>query len=235
MKYVVLDGRTPKAAVDSLKARGFSPILLPCFSRLAAPVSAHPDMLIFFGDRIFCSTEYYLEAKNEIDLIKSASKLELTLSGEKISKDYPEDIAYNALVIGGHLFGKLANLCPDIIEYANRAELSCVNVNQGYTKCSVCKISEDAMITSDRSIKKAALARGIDVLEIRPGHIGLSGYGFGFIGGASGADENNVYFCGSLSSHPDGEAMESFCKKHKKEAVSLSDEPLYDIGTIFFI
>ena len=63
----------------------------------------------------------------------------------------------------------------------------------------------------------------------------LDGYDTGFIGGASGADDDAVYFCGDVSHHPDADAIKAFCQKHGKECVSLSDEELTDVGTLFFI
>ena len=235
MKYVVIDGRTPDAAISGLRARGFEPILLPCFDKLDAPVSAHPDMLIFFGDKLFCPNEYYSAAKKELDLISKIANLPICAADTELSPLYPNDVAFNSLRIGNFIFGKESCIAPKIKEYAAEAALKIVDVKQGYTKCSVCKVSENAIITSDRSIEKAAKNCGIDVLLVSSGHVKLKGYDCGFIGGASGSDGENVYFCGSLDSHPNGDAIRFFCKKHKKETVSLSDEPLYDIGTMFFI
>ena len=235
MKHVIVDERIPKAAYLSLEKLGFSPIPLPRFSRLSEPVSAHPDMLLFFGDRLVFDEIYYNEAKNEIDLISRLSGLALCPSKNSIGETYPDDVAFNAFTVSRFLFCKPTCTAPEILGFAKRRGLEIAAVNQGYAKCSVCKVSESAIITSDPSIGIAAQKRGIDVLLITPGHVALPGYSYGFIGGASGSDGERVYFCGSLNCHPDGEAIKSFCKKHKKEAVSLSDEPLYDIGTIFFI
>ncbi len=230
MKYAIVDRRIPKKALDGLIARGFSPIELPPFSRLAEPVASHPDMLMFFGDRLYFSGEYYTTAKNEIELISEVSRLKLAPCEIELSPKYPADVAFNALPLGGLIFGKADALCHEIT-----AGRTVVNTAQGYTKCATVKVTENAIITADPSIARAAKENGIDVLKISSDHVALSGYDTGFIGGASGADSENVYFCGSLDSHPDGEKISMFCKKHKKEAVCLSDEPLYDVGTIFFI
>ena len=106
---------------------------------------------------------------------------------------------------------------------------------QGYTKCSVCVVSDNAIITADRAIATACAAVGIDVLTVSEGHISLPPYNFGFIGGASCACGDNVYFCGSLDTHPDGESIKEFCKNHGKLAVSLSDGELQDVGSLFFV
>ena len=234
MKYVIVDERIPKKAIAALKDRGFLPFLLPSFKNLAQPVASHPDMLMFFGDKIFCNREYFDAAKAEISAISDALRLPIELGCEKISDEYPFDIAYNALSVGNFIFGKLDHLSPAVLKYAESRNLTLVDVKQGYTKCSVCKVSESAIITADASIKKAALVHGFDVLLIESGYISLDGYPCGFIGGASGADTENVYFCGNIELHPDAERIKDFCKAHKKAAVSLSDEPLYDIGTMFF-
>jgi hypothetical protein len=46
--------------------------------------------------------------------------------------------------------------------------------------------------------------------------------------------EDTVYFTGDISSHPDAERIAEFCKAHKKKIISLSSEPLNDVGGIFF-
>jgi hypothetical protein len=73
------------------------------------------------------------------------------------------------------------------------------------------------------------------VLLISEGGIELCGYSHGFIGGAGGVTLDTAYFCGDIFSHPDGEKIKNFCHKHKKECISLSKEPLFDVGTLFFI
>ena len=41
-----------------------------------------------------------------------------------------------------------------------------INVKQGYAKCSICVVSDNAIITADKGIAKAAIQNRIDVLEI---------------------------------------------------------------------
>ena len=60
----------------------------------------------------------------------------------------------------------------------------------------------------------AAEKKGIDVLAVSPAGVRLDGYNCGFIGGATGADKENVYFCGNVDLHPDGERIKAFCEKH---------------------
>ncbi len=234
-RYAVIDKRMPQTCKETLEARGFSLIPLPPFELFDKPVSAHPDMLLFWGDSLICHDEYFKTAKNEISEIAEIKGVEIELSNEPIEKKYPLDVLFNAIELGKNIICREDSVSKHIKRYAERLEKSIVNVKQGYAKCSVCKVSDNAIITADKSISKSARSLGISVLDIYPGYVCLNGYDCGFIGGASGNDRNNTYFCGNIELHPNGEEIIGFCKDHGAPAISLSDEPLYDVGTIFFI
>ena len=232
--YAIIDARAPKSCLESLRARGFNTILLPSDDSLAAPVSGHTDMLLYLGDRIFCRREYYDIAERELDAIARRSGLSAELTDEKGSESYPRDVLFNAVRFGKYLFCRADSVSVAIREYADRTGLEIVNVRQGYAKCSVCAVSEGAAITADVGLAAALEAKEIEVLRVEPGHATLPGYDCGFLAGATGRLGNNVFFCGSLEKHPNGNEIAEFCKKHEKTAVSLSDEELFDVGTIFF-
>ena len=234
--FVITDQRIGVDSIAALEKYGFAPILLPPAGFLSAPVASHTDMLIFMGfGRIFCHKTYYESNFALIDRIVALSGLELTLSDEPTDKKYPLDVLFNACLVGKRLICNEKTVSKLILEAAKAQNYEIIHVPQGYTKCSVCKVSESAIITSDKAIAAACASAKIDVLQICEGHISLPPYEYGFIGGASGIWQDKVYFCGSLSAHPDGEKIEEFCKKHDKIAVSLSDGELQDVGSIFFI
>ena len=231
MKYVITDNRIDKKCATSLMERGFELIKLPCFPALQKPVSAHPDMLLFLGEgRIACHKDYFSIAQNEISKISEITKAEIMLSCETIDSEYPKDVLFNAAAVGNNLICRL-----DAVSEKIKTGYEIINVRQGYAKCSTCVVSDKAIITADSSIANAAEKNGIDVLLVSSNGVRLDGYDCGFIGGASGSDKDNVYFCGNVDLHPDGERIKEFCQKQGKTAVSLSDEPLYDYGTLIFI
>lgn len=235
MRYAIVDGRISGECTEGLKKYGYTPVPMPPFCELDDPVSSHPDMLMFFGDRVYCHGRYLSAAREQLALISEASGLALAASDEPTGRRYPLDVLFNAVKVGNSLICRSASVSGLVRDYAAVHGLVTLDVSQGYSKCSVCKVSDGAVITADRGIAEAARGAGIKVLTVRPGYVALDGYDCGFIGGASGSDDDNVYFCGDVLRHPDGEAICAFCRSNGKNAVSLSDEPLYDYGSIFFI
>lgn len=230
----VLDIRTPHSAVQKLESLGFEAVLMPAFECLAEPVASHPDMLIFpFGDKIICHRKYYETANAQITRI--ADGKELVLSDEAVSASYPHDILFNSAVIGNNLLCNTDFTSSSVLDTAKESGLEVHNIKQGYAKCSCCTVSDNAVITSDPTVYRAALEIGADVLFVDSGYVSLPGYNYGFIGGSSGIYEDKIFFCGDVGLHPDGDNIIRFCKSHGKAPVILYDGPLLDIGSIFFI
>ena len=235
MKHVIVSCELPEKCLKELTARGFEPISMPRYGRLQYGVSAHPDMLLFLlGDICITTSEYYGIARESFEKIKSLGYT-LRLTDEIPSPEYPKDILFNSLLLGGTLYGNERGMSCELVSLARERGIDIVNVRQGYTKCSVLKVSENAIVTADKGIAKVASARGDDVLLISAGHIRLDGYDTGFIGGCAGETEDAVYFCGDLFCHPDGARIAEFCKNHEKECVSLGNNELFDAGSLFFL
>ena len=233
---VITDERINKNSLSALVGLGFEPILLPKADHLSKSVAAHTDMLIFIGfGRLFCHKKYYEKNSALIDRICAQTGLELTVSQEPTGEKYPLDVLFNACIVGERLICNEKTVSKFILDAARNSDCEIINVPQGYTKCSVCVVSENAIITADKAIFAACSAHGIDVLTVNEGYISLPPYDYGFIGGASGLCDDKIYFCGSLDAHPDGAKIKEFCFKHKKIAISLSDDELQDVGSLFFI
>ena len=232
----LIDCRADNSLLSALENYGFEPITMPPADYLQAGVASHTDMLIFIGfGRLFCHASYYDGNKELIDLIALAADLDLTVSTERTGEKYPSDVLFNACLLGNKLICNEKTVSKLILDAAKAAGCEIISVPQGYTKCSVCIVSDNAIITADKAIAAAGRASGIDVLTVSEGHISLPPYNFGFIGGSCGECGGKVYFCGSINSHPDGARIKEFCEKHGKTAISLSDRELIDVGSLFFI
>ena len=231
---VLVDERIDRACEGALSERGYEIIKLSACDVLQEPVSAHPDMLVFVGKgRLFCHERYYAAAREWLDEICRKSKLELVLSREEWGEKYPADVLFNAAPMGERIICNIKSVSKHIIEAYG--EENVINTRQGYSKCSVVTVGDNALITADTSIAKAATAAGIDVLLLLDSDTALDGYSTGFIGGASGDDGEHIFFTGNIEAHPEWHRIKTFCEAHGKVAVSLSKSPLYDYGTLIFL
>ena len=230
----VIDPRMPCSAKAKLSE--FCEVIeLPPFSALDSRVASHPDMLIFELDgKLFTSKHYYNEAKKSIDKITSATSLTLVLTNDNIGNSYPNDIKFNTFLLNKSLIGNKAHISEEIRNYADTLGISARNVNQGYAKCSTV-VLENAIITADKGIFSSAKELGAEALLVSDDGVLLEGYNCGFIGGASGVYENKAFFCGDILLHRDGKKIITFCENLGYKIICLSNDSLYDVGTILFL
>ena len=231
----LVDKRIDSTSLLSLKDQVEELFLMPPADYLQKGVSSHPDMLVFIGfGKLFCHKKYFDANRELIQNIANISSLEIAVSDEDTDKKYPFDVLFNAALVGKNLICNKKTVSRLVLKAAEDLGINIIHVSQGYTKCSTCIVSDNAIITADRAIYDACVGNGIIALLISEGHITLSDYNYGFIGGASGGFGNKIYFCGDILSHPDGGQILEFCKKHGKTAISLSSDKLLDIGSILF-
>ena len=151
---------------------------------------------------------------------------------KNIDKDYPNNVMLSCVVLNDKLICNSKTIADEVLQMAIKDNLKIINVNQGYTKCSTCIVSENAIITSDKSIYKSC-RNEMDVLLIRQGYIELSGTDYGFIGGSSFKyNRNTLVFTGNIKLHPDYESIKSFAQNHNVELISLTENTMIDIGSI---
>ena len=174
------------------------------------------------GDLLVIHESYYRQNRDLFD----TTGINFSKINMPVSKRYPNDIALNGLFLSDILYGRTDKLADALCRNAKKT----VFVRQGYTRCSVCKISENAIITADPSIANAAQENSVDVLRIKEGHVLLDGYDHGFIGGASFFYKDTVFFFGRVEDLPDYGKIKDFAEKHSVKLVSTSQNPLYDIG-----
>ena len=106
-------------------------------------------MLHMGNNTIFCQNEHLCggELKQKFKLVKTN-----TTAGNK----YPEDVRLNCAVIGNKIICNCKTIAQEVLEYAYVNDYSIIDVNQGYARCSVCIVNENAIITDDKSIYTAA-------------------------------------------------------------------------------
>ena len=227
MSTFVMSDKYPQF-IKEIEEMGHKVIKSDTIDVFHSPEQKHADMQI-------------LPIHNDIFILNECTNLKIKLNENKLllckqkaGKMYPENILLNFLFLNNTLYGKLSAIDSNLLEYSQKKNIKTINVTQGYTRCSTLAVTDNAVITSDVSIKKVMENVGVDVLLISYGNIVLDGFNYGFIGGASGKlDKNTIVFFGNAENHPDFEEIKQFCYKHNsKIEILCKTMPLTDIGGI---
>ena len=234
--YAIIDKRMSLKCKTTLINEGFELIQVSSNPNLDIPISSHPDIFVFkYKNTLICepNTGNMLE-KHLFDLEEKRFNFILGDIFSTATK-YPNDCTYNFAVCGKHLIGNIKCADKGIKDLANYEALILIDTKQGYAKCNICVVNDNAIITEDKGIARTCKNFGIDVLLLETNSVKLNGYQNGFIGGASGNYNNKLYFCGNIEKHPEYKKIYEFCKMHSTVPVSLSDEDLYDYGSIIIL
>ena len=237
MAIAIVDSRISDKCERALMLRGFTVIKTPPSRRLGAAVASHPDMLMFkCGGEIITSADYCDEAAYVFsDIREWCQDVRITFTDDVFEPEYPKDAIFNALVCGERIYCREASISPAVLEYAKENGLSITDVKQGYPACTVLCLSDDICVTADEGMARALRECGVTVYVIKNGDVTLPPYEYGFIGGAAGVYNGSAYFLGDLDTHRSASIIKEACEAARVTPVSLSDEPLADLGRIIFI
>ena len=227
----LVDKRIPYDMELELKKRNIQIIKTVECKECYDAIKFHPDICVCNlgeGNIVVAPNvhEYYFDKLNPLgfNVIKGSSY---------VGKKYPNNIQYNVTIFGRFAIHNFNYTDEQILHYINKENLVKINIKQGYSKCSICIVDENSIITSDKGIYKAANKYGIDCLLISNDNIRLFELDYGFIGGCTGLiSKNKIAFLGNVKKHPDYERIKNFIKSKNKEIVSLSKEQLLDLGSI---
>lgn len=223
-----LDSRINNEILENLKNINNNIVLIQKNPSFDDAVSAHPDMNILqVKDRIFTCTSTNVRLRN-------ATKIKYTKRGKL---QYPDDVQLNAVCIGNDFICRKKSVNENALEYAQKLGMNIIDVNQGYVKCNIAIVDEEnkAVITEDEGICKTLTENGYAVLLLKTHDVGLEPYKFGFIGGATGLFEKTLLFTGNIKKHSEYKRIKEFCDGYGVKIQSLSNDYLYDYGSILTI
>ncbi|MBT9832645.1 DUF6873 family GME fold protein [Clostridium baratii] len=232
--YSFVDYRITEIEFLNLKKHGVIPIKVPKTNLVYDAINGHPDIQLSIID----SQNKHILVHKDIDKsfidILNEFDIKFSFSKNSLENKYPYDIILNSLISDNFLMHNLKFTDPNLLSLCNEKTL--LDVKQGYTKCSVLKIKEDAFITSDKVIFNKLNSNGYDTLLVPPSDIILEGLDYGFIGGTGGMiDDDHLAFFGSLDNYLYGDIIKLFLSKHGVTPIYLSDSKLIDRGSILSI
>lgn len=228
---VIIAGNTNEDIYKNLKNRGVRVIKTIAHKKVHSSINFHPDIVLhpISHDNIIVEPsvfEYYKDAfeNTNIKIIKGEKELDCK---------YPLDIAYNVGRIGRFAVHNFKYTDDVLKYYLQKQGLELINVNQGYTKCSMAIVGQNDIITSDVYMHSILTMKGINCLLINSGYIFLKNQNYGFIGGCTGSiSDKEVLLSGNLNKHPNKKEIKSFIYSLNKNVIYLSMEKISDIGTI---
>ena len=221
----VLIGRKYKDLQKQLKILGIDVLLMPDIPEVDKRLSGHIDLAaLHIGKKILLggkAGEAISQRLQDLGFVTELIPL--------IGSEYPMDACLNACIINGKIIHN-----KEISQLSD--ERNFIHVCQGYSKCSICPVDRNSIITSDSGIAVNCKTAGFDVLKITPGSIMLPGFDTGFIGGSAfKISANCLAFTGSLTDHPDHDSIVAFLEDHNIQPIYLTNKPIFDIGSAILL
>jgi hypothetical protein len=225
---IIIDKKTPLAAKKKLAL--YSELLELETSGITYPaISGHPDIF-------FCQTPAGLIVAPNLPetyfQLLQQRQIWFTTGEKPVGSTYPQTSPYNAVVTQKHLIHNLKFTDPVLLKACEG--LTPIHVNQGYTRCNLLVLSENLFVTSDKGVYNSLLDQGLSCHYFPPDEIRLEGFPNGFLGGACGIWDQKLFICGSLKYHSWGNELRRIVEAAEYEIIELMDEPLMDVGSIFF-
>lgn len=230
-KIIILGKKYCQLLEAPLINLGIDPLFVPDNPHVDPRLSGHADLSVLHtgGNRLWLAPHFKetLFAEQLYHL-----GFQVNFPSAKQSSVYPEDAQLNICICGKHAICNRKNVPKEIIDVIRDHDLRLIDCRQGYSKCSVCVVDREAIITADRGVELAARKAGLEVLLIEPSCIALNGFPYGFIGGASfKISEGKLAFTGTLDMHKSKNDILNFLKSRQIEPIFLTDRPIFDIGS----
>ena len=198
--------------------------------KLDNEIAFHTDTQI-----VYCGKNTAVISPNQTLLIEQMKELgcRVEVAENEPFSPYPHDISLNFTILNDTVIGKFDFADRKLLNFIELNNLKCINAKQGYSKCSICVVDENAIITEDNGITTLLKNSQIDVLNIKPNFITLSDNHCGFLGGASGKlSKDIIFFNGNLEEHPSYEDIKKFLYYYNVRPVYDKSYKLTDIGSI---
>lgn len=230
--HCFVDYRITKEEFNSLLNLNMSPILIPKSDLVYEAINGHPDIQMNIlknnsSTKIIVQKDISEDFKN----ILIQNNISFIVSKYNLSYTYPNDIILNSLISEKYFIHNLKYSDENLLK--SQSSKIHINVPQGYTKCSILPVRENALITSDKGIFKALQSYDFDILLLPPGDISLPSLDYGFIGGVGGMISNNAMaFFGDLDSYNWGDEVKKFLYKYDVSPVALRKGKLIDRGSL---
>ncbi len=242
-KYVIIDSKMRKEEKDFIRCLGYNLIEINKSKDIYEEISSHVDIFSCkINDKIILEKNLYNKIIKETNLI-SDNKLNKIICGNSIIKgNYPNDIAYNVCKIGNNVIHNFKYTDKVILDVIKKEKLNMININQGYSNCSIAVIDDNSAIVTDKKIAQKLKENKIDVLLLE-GNLDIkllkNNGDFsnmkGFIGGCIAKIEDKIILFGDINKIEQCNKIKEFVKSKGLEFIDFKNINIVDYGGILII
>lgn len=211
------------AALAGIGVKLFAPSPLPSVDERLA---LHADLVVFSP---FPGRAVLAPSQTALAGLLEAEGVAVSFISREPCSPYPGDVALSGVVSGGRLICRRRSANEMLLSFFSGADI--IDTHQGYVRCTSCALPDGAVITDDPDILRSAGKSGIECFAFDRGHVGLSGFDCGFIGGACGMVTDDILaFNGSYLSLPFAGELTGFLARQGVKPMSLTGTGLTDTG-----
>ena len=228
---LLIDNRMRLCEKEKLTSLGCKLIELPCSKNVYSEISAHTDIFT-------CKLVNKIIVEPSIfKLIKDNTNYEVILGNTEVTSKYPYDISYNVCVVGNYAIHNFKYTDNKILQELKKYKI--INVNQGYTNCSIAVIDNNSVIISDKGIFEKLKNTDLDILflDYRLDIKLLNekceySEKQGFIGGCISRIGDCVFISGDLNKIDKTGKIRSFIEKRNLKIIDFKGMDIIDYGGI---
>lgn len=236
MEYILIDKRMRNSEKNTLKYLGYKLVSIEKSNNVYPEISSHVDIFTTkIGDTLVVEKSKY----NDLIMQLKNSEFNIISGKEEVGMHYPEDIKYNVCVLGNYAIHNFKYTDKVVLKLLEENGYELINVEQGYSNCSIAVIDNNSVITTDKKIAEKLIANNFSVLllDYTPDIKLKDEYGnyssmTGFIGGAIGKVDNNIIVFGDLSKIDRDNKIRDFIKSRKLNLIDFKGLNVIDYGGI---
>ena len=236
---IIVDNRIRKIEMEFLNKLDRNILALPSINNVYEEISSHVDIYISkIKDTLIIEKAMYDNIKEKV----LDNDICIVRGNETVKNPYPNDILYNVCVIGNNAIHNFKYTDKKLLEIIDKKGLNKININQGYSNCSIAVIDDNSAIVSDKKIANILQKNGIDTLYIdekldiklldKKGNYSKMS---GFIGGAIARIENNVIVFGDLNKIDKENKIRNFITSRNLNVIDFKGFDVIDYGGIIKI
>ncbi len=236
MEYILIDSRMRNVEKNMLKYLGYKLVEIERSNNVYAEISSHVDIFTTkIGDTLIVEKSKY----DDLVFMLKDTEYNIESGKEEVGLNYPEDIKYNVCMVGNYAIHNFKYTDKHVLKRLKESEYELINVEQGYTNCSIAVIDDRSVITTDKKIAEKLIANNLSVLllDYIPDIKLKDEYGnysnmTGFIGGAIGKVDNNIIIFGDLDKIDRDNKIRDFIESRHLKVIDFDGLDVIDYGGI---